>query len=198
MLSLFDGWEEWEGHGRAVCARIPPLALFLTDAPEEEAAYRSAALAKPADVERIMRVVRFNHFMTGQDPRASVKTGQGDVEKQGMGLWGLGSLVNHAAERPTVTQEFYNGGRVMVLRAARDLAVGEELLVDYNESLEQRRAAAEAEKKEKKKGGGGSSKGGGGKGGGGDGGGGASKWPTREEYLRQKGVHACVGVPPRR
>lgn len=80
----------------------------------------------------------------------------------------------------------------MVLRATRDLAAGEELLVDYHEPLEQRkRQEEEANGKDKRKEKG---KGGGTDGAGSGGGGGASKWPTREEYLRQKGVEGCKGV----
>lgn len=68
MLALFDGWEEWEGHGRAVCAFIPPLAPFATDAPEDEAVYAAGAGAPAVVADRIERAIRFNHFMTGRHP----------------------------------------------------------------------------------------------------------------------------------
>ena len=187
VLALFDGWEEQGGHGRVVCERIPPLDLFATDAPEDASVYEegSATLAteEPADVARIQGVIRFNHFNSGRDPHVKeYKEGA----RQGMGLWGLASMMNHAAERPTATQQYTHGGRVMVLRAARDLAAGEQVTLDYGPGPE------EASKGERGKGGGSSAGGGGGGGGGGSGkgkgGGGRRGKPTREELLRQKGV----------
>lgn len=63
VLALFNGWEEDGGHGPMVCAKIPPLALFATDAPEDASVYEegSATLAteEPADVARIQGVIRF-------------------------------------------------------------------------------------------------------------------------------------------
>ena len=96
-------------------------------------------------------------------------------------------MLDHSAERPTATQAFVHGGRVMVLRAARALAAGEELTVDYNEPVDRRREATETEA------GSGAPKGKDSKGRGG--GGGGRKWPTREEYLQQKGVLHCPGRP---
>lgn len=70
--------------------------------------------------------VRFNHFETSYGGR------------RGVGLWGLASFLNDAAWRgpATVTQTFHHGGRIMMLRAARDLAAGKELTVQYSPPAE--------------------------------------------------------------
>lgn len=157
VLALFDGWEEQGGHGRAICTKIPPLELFATDAPEDARVYEEGAAAmateEPVDVARVQRVIRFNHFNSGRNPHTK-EYGKG--EPQGMGLWGLASMVNNAASParapPTATQQYAHGGRVMVLRAARDLAAGEEVTLDYGPGPEE--AAASKKKADGGKGGG--------------------------------------------